>query len=67
MFCANLVRKHNVSLPDITADGMEAELLVAQQMNPTRPKPPVPVGSSGSSSDHWRENFGYSVDGASLG
>lgn len=33
---ANSVRKHNVALPGITADGMEADLLVAQQMKSVR-------------------------------
>ena len=33
---ANSVRKHNVALPGITADGMEADLLVAQGMKSVR-------------------------------
>lgn len=31
---AGVVRKHDVSLPGITADGMEADLLLAQKMKP---------------------------------
>jgi len=33
---ASTVRKHNVALPGITADGMEADLLVTQQMKSVR-------------------------------
>ena len=33
---AGTVRKHEVALPGITADGMEADLLLAQRMKPVR-------------------------------